>query len=78
MIFHRQSLASILTIHVAVNNLVIWVKTILIETLHEFYEHVLEEHLELIEEFELSLTGNHSTPMPGKSIAQRCWLKILT
>lgn len=36
----------------AVNNLVIWVKTILIETLNEFYEHVLEENLELIEEYE--------------------------
>ena len=43
--------SSILTMHIAVINIIVWFKSILIETSNEFYEHLLEENLEIIHAF---------------------------
>ena len=40
-----------LTMHIAMVNIIVWFKTILLETLNEYYEHVLEENIEHLEKF---------------------------
>jgi hypothetical protein len=37
--------------HIAITNLIVWVKFIMAETLKEYYEYVLEENLELLNDY---------------------------
>ncbi len=37
--------------HIAVINIIVWFKSILIETSNEFYHHLLDDHLEIIHAF---------------------------
>lgn len=43
-------MSSILTIHVAVNNILVWYNNILNETLSEYYLHVLKVNFEKLNE----------------------------
>ena len=52
MISSNNIVSSILTIHLAVNNILVWYKSILFETLSEYYLHILDENIEHMEKYE--------------------------
>lgn len=54
VISSNNIVSSIFTMHLAVNNILVWYKSILIETLSEYYLHILDENLQTLNKFNSS------------------------